>query len=197
MATVAVLTVAGWLLLSGDGAQRDTATNNETAVDTIVAADSAPSQVPVTGVMDLSIEPGGDVYLDDVMIGQGTNSVTMAVDTGSHVLRIVNDKAERRNIYDTIQVHQAGVAKSYKFTFPTARPEAPTAKYGTVVVGSNPKGADIFIDGELQGQKTNYTFNRIETGSHTFRVMLDGRAADTTLVVKAGGQHKVRFDLNQ
>ncbi|HOP07503.1 MAG TPA: serine/threonine-protein kinase [candidate division Zixibacteria bacterium] len=198
-AVIVVIIAVIWLLAGGDDNNGQNNVNTTTPVAT-------------TGVIDFSIKPNSDVYLDDGIIGQATDKILMVVNTGLHAVRVENPTTPEKVIYDTVYVSDtADVVRSYSFSAPAAtsqpqsqptnnRPTQTTApatvKYGTVVVGSSPKGADIFIDGELQSQKTNFSFNKIEPGNHTIRVVLDDKSADTTFVVKPDGRHKVKFDLD-
>lgn len=191
---VAIAIGIGWVFMGG-GDSSDSGGGSTTSVAT-------------TGVIDFTISPRGDVYLDDGLIGQATDKILMVVDTGAHVVRVENPDSREKVLNDTVIVTDtADAIRTYAFSSPpppeppethtTQTTQEPDVKFGTVVVGSTPKGADIIIDGELQPQKTNFSFNKIEPGSHTVRVVLDGKSADTTFVVKPDGRHKIKFELDQ
>jgi len=58
---------------------------------------------------------------------------------------------------------------------------------GTLIVGSEPPGAAIFLDGEDTEQQTPYEFEGQETGTHQLVLKMTHYQADTTTVeVKAG-----------
>lgn len=132
-----------------------------------------------------SIKPYGDIYLDNMLQGGKTSALTFSADSGRHIIRVENNQAVNRVIIDTILVASAGqLHRNYNFTMTKPSEETapqkpatkPTAALGSIIIGSNPRGADIFIDGELQEQQTPYTF-KVPPGTHkvTVRINLGGK----------------------
>jgi hypothetical protein len=69
-------------------------------------------------------------------------------------------------------------------------------------VGSNPRGADIFIDGELQeDRQTNYSFNKTKPGEHLVKVQLtqEGKllTREERITVAADSVSKANFDFEK
>ena len=59
-------------------------------------------------------------------------------------------------------------------------PTAPTIDSGSIIVGSDPAGAQIFLDNSSTGKVTNDTLKNVSFGSHTITLKLDGYR-DTTV----------------
>jgi len=125
---------------------------------------------PLKGHLTIEVDPRGDIYLDDVQQVRSEGRFEAEVDTGRHLIRVENRASRQKRFQDTVHIApDESVTKSYRFTFlPTPEPAAAT---GMVVVGSRPRGADIYIDHVLQPQKTNYTFS-LPPGRHIFRATL-------------------------
>jgi serine/threonine protein kinase len=144
----------------------------------------------------LQVTPRGDIYVDDELLGSRTDKIERTLDTGIHIIRIENNASRERRFRDTVNLAMGDtVSRSYRFTFPPAPPPEPTT--GEVRVGSRPRGADIYIDGRLQPQKTNYTF-QLPPGRHIVRatLLLEGEVQEhaDTLRVVADSTHKVIFE---
>ncbi|MBU0982674.1 MAG: PEGA domain-containing protein, partial [candidate division Zixibacteria bacterium] len=123
------------------------------------------------GTLAITVQPRGDVYVDDSLIARNQPTGTIQLDSGTHVVRVENSGSRERRHADTVQIlGNDRVERSYAFTFPPAQPQV---KYGKINVGSRPRGAAVYIDGELQKQKTNYTF-QVPTGRHIVRGVLAG-----------------------
>ncbi|MCB2229538.1 protein kinase [bacterium] len=167
----------------------------------VVNADQA-----VSGELRVSIAPSGDVFLNDQLVAEDESSFEERLDTGLYVVRVENGGSREKRWIDTVEVGaDALVSRSYSFTFQSATPSQPTpsrpvAATGEVRVGSSPRGADIVIDGELQRQKTNYTF-KLKPGRHVIVAAMDVggvtvRQVDT-VYVESNKVHKVVFDFEQ
>ncbi len=151
--------------------------------------------VVVTGILAIDVSPSGDIFFDDDEVASNADGFSGEVDTGQHVIKIENSRSRQKRYVDTVTV--AGgetVRREYAFTFPQARVEQ---KFGEARVGSRPRGASVYIDGELQPQKTNYTF-MLEPGRHIIKstMTLDGREIEHTDTVRivADSSLKVLFD---
>ena len=58
---------------------------------------------------------------------------------------------------------------------------------GTLILATNPPGADIMINGVATGKRTPYTFPDLPAGSYQITLRLDGYEADTRDVVLSNG----------
>ena len=145
------------------------------------------------GLLQVTVEPSGDIYLDDRKVG--SNSYTAALDTGTYHVRVENSKSREKAINDTVRISDGPPTnRTYRFTIP---PPPVQEKLAEVRIGSRPRGADIYIDGELQKQQTNFTF-RLKPGSHVFRgvLVVDGEAKDEsdTVNIAADSVSRVFFE---
>jgi len=160
--------------------------------------------VPATGIISINVTPLGDIYVDDSLLGKRTKSASLTCDTGIHIIRVENEKATRKVRHDTVSLAADQVLPlTYRFTIP--RPPVNTAEpkplFREVVIGSNPRGAKVFIDGELQRQKTPYTF-KFTLGEHVVKVVKltqEGEEVeqDSTILVGEEGPEKVIFDFEK
>ena len=68
---------------------------------------------------------------------------------------------------------------------------------GSISISSNPSGAQIWIDGDLQSSGTPHTFDGIMAGTHTVKVHFGGylEAENTNVVVNSGQTTLVEFQL--
>ena len=164
---------------------------------------SAPSSFEIdfaapvlaTGTLSIDVSPSGDISIDGERVASSAGSASQEVDTGRHVIKIENSRSRQKWYVDTVAV--AGgetVQREYAFTFPQARVEE---KFGEARVGSRPRGASVYIDGDLQPQKTNYTF-KLKPGRHIIKstMTLDGREIEhvDTVRIVADSSLKVLFD---
>jgi len=166
--------------------------NPATAEPTPVEPKAAP------GLLAISIDPRGDLYLDDDLIGAGIAETTLTRDSGQYTVRIENGAAMNKTILDTISL-AAGQQFNRRYRFemppPPAMPKKPA--YGTVVVGSIPRDAAIAIDGRPSEYQTPYTFT-LETGRRIvdIDVELDGRLRRFTDTVQITANDTVRVFFN-
>ncbi len=180
----------------------DTLNQAQTAVSKL-PVENPVQNIPATGEIIASVRPYGDIYLDNALQGGKTTSLTFSADTGKHILRIENSEAVNKIISDTITVMAgAPVRKSYNFNMPkpvqvipsTAQP---AEKMAVLIIGSNPAGGDVYIDGLQQKRQTPNTF-KVKPGSHNVKVSinLDGReiTKEQNLSVLADSTVKAMFD---
>jgi predicted Ser/Thr protein kinase len=153
-------------------------------------------QSPSQGKLTIEVNPRGDIYVDGELIDRRQNRIETALDTGRHLIRVTNQRSRQKAFVDT--VHLAAdqtLTRTYRFSFPP--PPEPKPSLGEVRVGSRPRGADIYIDGALQPQKTNYTFS-LTPGRHIVRstLLMEGNELERvdTIQVVADSTHKVIFD---
>jgi serine/threonine protein kinase len=156
--------------------------------------DVGPAPVP-RGTFAVTVRPSGNIYVDGRLIGSNRSSASATLDTGMHTVRVVNDASQEKQREESFRI-DAGrtVRREYTFTVPPPKPKEQTVE---VRVGSNPRGATIYIDGELQAHKTNYTFF-LKRGTHRIRATLmlgeDELEKSDTLSVVSDSTHKVFFD---
>lgn len=165
--------------------------------------DSTRITQPVQGTINLNIKPSGDVYINNQLVASGTNYYSAKLDTGLVGIRVANNNTIEKNIADTIKLTgEAMINREYVFHKPVDRQEItpPVKKTGTVIVGSRPRGGDIYIDDKLSDDQTPFTFNLPE-GNHVIRVEVevDGKMMQKTypLKVSADDTVKVLFDARQ
>ncbi|MCX6827058.1 MAG: serine/threonine-protein kinase [candidate division Zixibacteria bacterium] len=115
-----------------------------------------------TGIIDISVEPFGDIYIDNNLLKGKANGAFFTSDTGRHIIRIKNGEAVKKEFIDTILLATGQrFQKQYSFIIVTPKiqtPSKPISNMGEIRVGSNPKGAFVFIDGEQQRHQTNFGF---------------------------------------
>jgi len=120
---------------------------------------------PGLGKIDVEIIPFGDLYIDDQLVRSGARKMIVTREEGKHQIRIENDRAMGERIYiDTVAViANQVIERSFRFDVPAKGPTGgmpPVTEIppGKILVGSRPRGATIYIDGELKEEKTPYTF---------------------------------------
>ncbi len=162
---------------------------------------------PPMGTLAISVDPWGDVYIDDSLVADSTTGIAVVCEIGDRSVRVENDRAIRRTRQETVLLAADTVLElTYRFTIPAAgKPQVteqdpePQPAAGEVRIGSRPAGADVYIDGKKQSLKTINTF-WLPPGNHTISVRLDyqGRrlSADTTLLVKKDSLHLVSYDFS-
>ncbi|SYZ72883.1 hypothetical protein TRIP_C20998 [Candidatus Zixiibacteriota bacterium] len=158
----------------------DTLQTQNSPGSTDISTNSTPT--PISAQIIASIKPYGDIYMDDALMGGKTSSLSFSADSGRHVIRIENDEAVNKILLDTVDITSSiPLHKNYNFNIAKKPPEEavtqkpatmPAAALGSIIIGSNPRGADIFIDGELQEQQTPYTF-KVRPGAHRISVRLN------------------------
>jgi len=170
------------------------------------SADTAivSQNVMATGSLILSITPSGDVYIDETLVGGAVGDTILTMDTGIHTIRVENEKAVNKIIFDTISLAEGeSLPRRYTFDMPRAKVEEqerkpePPKDYGKVSVGSRPRGADIYINGKLQDKQTPYRFT-LETGQYIIKLVLPSGGniyeyVDTVNITK-DGEEKVLFE---
>ncbi len=156
---------------------------------------------PVTGTIAITVTPVGDVYVDDSLLGKGIMSRSLTCDTGTHIIRVENERATTKARHDTISLAVDQVLPlSYRFTISAPADDKPVhePEFGEVRLGSDPAGAIVYIDGELRRGRTPYTF-KLEPGYHNIMVELEFQGElltkDSTVLVKKDSTHKISFDL--
>ncbi|MEE9443263.1 MAG: serine/threonine-protein kinase [candidate division Zixibacteria bacterium] len=151
------------------------------------------------GYLRLSVNPSGDIYIDDELQARDQKSFTAELPEGPYTIKVENSRSRQKRFSEKIEIPANDtIVKSFAFTFP---PQRPAKEYGEVRIGSKPIiGALVFIDGTPQERRTNNTF-RMEVGRHIIKAVLvlnDRELEKTdTVFVEKGGSHKLIFDFEE
>jgi serine/threonine protein kinase len=182
----------------------------------------SPATPQEPGTLAVSVHPSGDIFLDDKIAAKASRSTSLSGAAGPHVVRVENSGATNSPLIDTVAFASGQtLQRSYEFTMagkvPSSAdskrsqltieerkpiPTQPSQGVGSVIVISRPTiGADIYIDGDLQADKTPYTFRKIPAGRHSIKstLVLDGQALEQTKTVDvvADSTHRVEFDFGK
>ncbi len=201
---IAIAAVVGYGLYGrgGDGGGGDA-----TPVDTTsVAGDGALSTA--RGTIALAVTPRGDIFVDDSLLARMGTSALFVGDTGSHTIRVENSEARRTRHTEVVFLAKDQFLQwnhEFEINEPDPTPvvidnKPPVSVKGRVDVGSNPRGAEIVIDGVRMNKITNYRF-QLDPGEHVISVQLNSDSGSVsrsdTVLVESGGKHKVTFDLTK
>jgi hypothetical protein len=190
--------------------ENESALFDKEILDTVILREGASIQKDYSfrGALDIRIEPAGAVYVDDSLISGSAEEALVLLEPGRHLLRVSNPAAAgRKEFIDTVQVAaNLRLEREFSFRMPAAaderqgereepeRQQAPDP--GRLLVGSRPRFADIYINGELQEYKTPYTFD-LPPGRHTVRIVIveGGKSYEETfnVVIKSGRTEKINF----
>jgi serine/threonine-protein kinase len=164
----------------------------------MVESESESTSLPV-GFLEISVNPNGDIYIDDELYGSDEKEVTIDLDTGQHIIRVANSKSIQKEIRKTVYLLEDSTESlNFEFSF---QPAEPVQAYGRVVVGSKPiDGGIVFIDGNVQDRRTNNTF-KLTTGIHYIKVVLtlDGKELEKvdSVMVEKDITHKKMFNFEE
>jgi serine/threonine protein kinase len=185
-----------------------------------IAVSPAATQQP--GTLEIAVRPSGNIIFDGKLQATAARKATISGSAGKHEVRVENSEATNSPLLDTVSL-AAGqtLQRSYVFVIPerakkppvsadngqnaaSTKPEQtqPSRATGSVIVISRPTiGADIYIDGQLQSDKTPYTFRRLSSGRHVFKstLVLDGQALERTQTVDvvADSTMRIEFDFGK
>ncbi len=145
-----------FLGLSGVVTERDTTTNVPGTVD------SLPGVVPVVpvGTLVVEINATADIWIDDTLIANAVDRYVLALDTGEHRVRLVNERAVEDDVVRTVTI-----AADERYTL---RHDFVIDSSGTVDIRVEPWG-DVYFDGELIGSRTSHVSHRTAPGIHEIR----------------------------
>jgi serine/threonine protein kinase len=136
------------------------------------AGDTTTTMVDVSepqGILEISVKPKGDIYLDDSLLKAGTDAWMHDIDTGRHVVRVENNKAISPIYSDTFSIMADSTQRlNYVFAFPAPKPP-PQEKKVQVRIASIPLGSTIYIDGKRQAKPTPFTYY-LKKGKHRIRL---------------------------
>ncbi|MCH7947137.1 MAG: serine/threonine protein kinase [candidate division Zixibacteria bacterium] len=144
-------------------------------------ADEQSAATVLEGKIRVTIEPSGNIYLDNKLVASDISKYVLNSSAGSHTLKIENNHESIDSvIFDSFKL-RADQTLSLSYTFI----EKPL--FGGLIVGTLPVGASVYINGELQSNETPFTFS-LKPGEYIVRLFLESPPIDreTTLVVIAG-----------
>jgi len=186
VASLAVIAIALWLILKPgseieyQAGESATPFENQEKPDSAQTEQEGTTNLPVlssAGTISISIEPSGDVYLNNALVARGISDTVFTRDTGQYVLKVENNRAVQK-MYES-EFHLApdeNFSRQFTFEFPIPdrNDETPPAVVdsGVLIVGSRPPKADIYIDGDLQDETTPMTFAK-PVGRYTVRIVVD------------------------
>ncbi len=138
-------------------------------------------------VVEVKSEPeGADIYLDGEDTGMKTDTVIVDIEEGKHTIEL---KMEGYATYrEEIEVMEGD----------TTRIEAVlTSLYGSLSIKSVPEGADIYLDDEDTGMKTDTVIVNIKTGKHKLKLVKEGYPEyEDTVEITGGDTSKIFVDFN-
>ncbi|MDD3731130.1 MAG: protein kinase [candidate division Zixibacteria bacterium] len=133
------------------------------------------------GYLEITIQPAGDIYVDNQLRGKNKTRLELALETGRHKIRVVNGNSVEKSFEREVVIAE-NTRRTESFKFSSIRPE-PEPIVVRVRIGSRPlNGATVYIDGERQALKTPNTYE-LTPGKHIIRGVLtteDGRTLDKT-----------------
>ncbi len=166
------------------------------------------SSQSLRGNLQVSIQPNGNIYVDDNLIGSNSTGITIALDAGEHQLRLENNRAINKIYSDIFIIYPDSTTSiSYRFRMPATKKEIPIVQkppkknLGELRIGSKPTiGAVIYIDNELQERKTPDTY-KLKPGEHIIKGVLDvdGKSIISvdTIVINKDGKHRLMLDFEK
>ena len=179
----------------------DSTRGSDGAIDTTLnVGDPSLSLVPPTGILEVSIQPKGDIYLDNSLLKAETDAWMVDIDTGQHIVRVENSKSTTPIKADTFYLMADSTEHlDFVFTMPQPKPKPPPPeKKVEVVIASIPLGSTVFIDGKQQAKGTPYTYP-MKKGEHRIRLE-HGSGADKlerdTTINAIGDTLRVFLNLN-
>jgi hypothetical protein len=131
----------------------------------------------------VSAQPGVEILVDGNPQWSCVTPCSIELERGRH--EFFANRAGFRRLRRSFEVNQNPFDIQFKLD--------PVA--GTVLVASQPDGAEIYVDGTKQNQKTNATL-KLPPGQHVIRVVREGGAsAERTVEVTENGLQTLRFVL--
>jgi len=131
-----------------------------------------------TGSILVSSTPAGAMISIDgaVVSGVLTNALLDAIGPGGHTVRV-----SRTGYVAAPESLVVSVTAGDTATAPFVL--SPSGEVGAIFVGSDPSGAEIYLDGTATGSTTPDTLAGVAAGSHVVKVELAGYTADPESIV--------------
>jgi hypothetical protein len=154
------------------------------------------------GSLQISSTPSdAAIYVDGVLQGPTPKTVS-GLSPGSHAVRLTKSGY---NDYSASITVVAGQTMPLNLNLvPRTQPTGTTpisttyqpGGVGSIVVESNPSGANVYLDGKPSGT-TPVTIPGVNAGSHTLLLTMQGYGDESrTVTVSAGSQNQVSVDLH-
>lgn len=116
-----------------------------------------------TGAISVSSEPAGaEVYLDDSLTGSVTDCMLEDIIVGQHTVELSLEGF--LDYADSVEVIHDDTVQ-FTAVFDTA---------ASLVVITDPQGADVYLNDSLTGEKTNCTLTGLPAGEYSVRLTLEG-----------------------
>ncbi len=165
---VVVLAFVGYKFVLSNGTGDPDGQAGQSAGDTVTVNAVDVTELPA--FLEISVNPPGDLYVDDSLIRLSTDAEIVDVDTGRHIVRVENRRASNPIITDTVHVVADEARRlDYTFTMPKPKPKPPPQeKKVQVGFASIPLGSTIYIDGKRQAKPTPFTYH-LKKGKHRIR----------------------------
>ena len=163
---------------------------------------TAAGQIGAIGSISVSSEPSGaDISLDGVPINAITPYTIQHLDPGTHTIELFLEGYQDWGPTDVqVTSGETSVVHAALTPIPTPTPTPPAT--GSISVTSDPSGATIELDtpaGPFVGPsvKTPYTFTKVEPGTCTIKLSLEGYQdwGPTDVQVRAGSTSYVHATL--
>ncbi|MGH9556776.1 MAG: protein kinase domain-containing protein, partial [Terriglobales bacterium] len=173
-------------------------------IGTATPAGSAPTRAPASRMVTLSVQSspeGANIFLDGARTGK-TTPARLAVAPGKHTLMLSKEGYQD-------EAATADLRAGEPFTYaPILKPRSggvgglfrkvlggvPAGK-GVIEVRTDPKGATILVNGEVQGKRSN-TDLELNPGTYTVLLRLEGhKAAQKRVQVEEGKKVKLEEKL--
>ncbi|MDH3889894.1 MAG: serine/threonine protein kinase [candidate division Zixibacteria bacterium] len=164
---------------------------------TLVIDQTDPPFEPPQGILEISVKPEGDIYLDGSLLKAGADAWMVDVDSGQHIVRVENNKATTKVFADTFAILPDSTQRlNYAFSIPEPPPPPPEVKVYKVKIGSQwRKKAEVLIDNVAQADSAPWTYTIVE-GEHNIRIKFDdetGRPQDLDTTVQIDSDTRITF----
>lgn len=164
--------------------RRFTVTAPKTPGDTPVLA--APGQLIVT------VDRPSSILVNGRVVERTVTRSELSLDPGTYTIKVENTNSREKSKSEQVTIaSEQTITQAFTFTDPAT---------GSIRVTSNPSGAQIVVDGDIQrGLSTPYALSLTE-GSHTISVVSAERGNRTmvrTVTVRPQGNPDLNFDFTE
>lgn len=143
----------------------------DSASDDIMIVVQGADVTGANGIIELSVTPSADVYLDDSLIAKNVRgAVTFAAAVGRRVVKMRNAEAAVPEWIDTVLVQKNQTTKA-NHNFVIQRPAA--KQTGVISLSVTPEG-DLYIDGKLIGRAKSSFSETLDVGQHLIKLENSG-----------------------
>ena len=164
---------------------------------------TAAGQIGAIGSISVSSSPhGADISLDGVPINAVTPYTIQHLDPGTHTIELFLEGYQDWSQTVEVKANETSEVHAALTPVPTPTPSLTPPATGSISVTSEPSGATIELDtpaGPFVGPsvKTPYTFTKVEPGTCTIKLSLEGYQdwGPTDVQVRAGSTSYVHATL--